>query len=219
MATKTPNKDLYDKLKASNKGNMNNILVLETDATWHIYRKLSKEEQANDFATATGKITTAWHGFDVFEKDFTRKTLESLHQSIFQFKAPSESKMSTMSLALLIWNYRNYHATDHSKPAESQVPGQTPGQRFSSIGGRTYKLATPIPGVHKPYTSKAGLACLKIITDMCKASSDGTVNEAMLKPEVMKRASEITPKTDSAWRFLQFYRPLLVDAGLIEYQK
>ena len=219
MATKTPNKDLYDKLKASNKGNMNNILVLETDATWHIYRKLSKEEKDNDMINPNGKITDCWRGFEDFEKRSPRKSLESLHQSLFQFKAPSESKMSTMSLAVLIWNYRNYHATDHSKPIESQVPGQTPGQRFSSIGGRVYKLATPIPGVHKEYTSKAGLACLKIITDMCKVSTDGTVNEALLKPEVMKRAAEITPKTDSAWRFLQFYRPLLVDAGLIEYIK
>jgi len=90
------------------------------------------------------------------------------------------------------------------------------GQRQSSIRGREYRIITP-PKDTKPYTAPAAMACLKIIKDCCVAK--GFCTEGELKPQIMARASEITPKTDSAWRFLQFYRPHLEKAEMITYKR
>lgn len=214
--SKTPNKTLYEQLRQSNKGTADCILVLETDATWHIYRHLSKEEQDNDFISPTGKITEVWRGWEDMLKRTTRKALETLHFSIFQIPAPK--KMTDESLCILIWNYRCYNALDHRIPQDPPVNQvKNPLQRHSSIANRVYSILEPSADAKK-FTSPAGLACLAIIKQCCEANG-GVCTEGQLKPMIMENAAKITPKTDSAWRFLQFYRPQLVEAELIAYKK
>ena len=212
----TPNKTQYDKFKQAVGRQLNFILVIHTDATWHIYKKLSKEERDNDFINPNGLIQQAWHGWEDMCKSETETTLRRLHESIFKFPAPK--KMTKESLTIVIWNYRCYMAEDHTIPAETKPSNaKNPLQRRSSIGSRTYRCINPPPDA-KPFTSKAGLACLKILSDVCQ-QHDGSCTEEQLRLAILARGAEITPKVESAWRFFQFYRPGLIESQLIIYIK
>jgi hypothetical protein len=124
------------------------------------------------------------------------------------------------ALSTLIWNYRLSRAKDWTVPEATLTTGSE--IRFSKIASRMYQVIDQPPGA-KPYTSKAGLACYKIIVDVCGGNVGGTCTEGDLKKAVVERGLEITPThtkdPTSAWRFLQFYRPLLVEAGLLIYTK
>ncbi len=214
--SKTPNKTQYDKFKQAIGKQLNAILVKHHDATWHIYKHLSKEEQDNEFASSTSQIQEVWRGWEDMLKRTIETSLRSLHESIFQFPAPK--KMTKEELTVIIWNYRCFHAEDRTKPSETK-PGiaKNPLQRRSAIGSRTYRLSVPQSDA-KPFTSKAGIACYTIVKAVCQANG-GSCTEEQLKPIIMARAIEITPKVESAWRFFQFYRPGLIESQLIIYIK
>lgn len=213
--SKTPNKALYDKLKQAIGPQLNAILVIHQDATWHIYKHLSKEEQDNDFQNPNGKIQEAWRGWEDMMNRTTEKSLRTLHNAIFQFQAPK--LMTKEALTVIIWNYRCHHAEDHTKVENKPGVAKNPLQRKSSIGSRTYRCVTPPPDA-KPFTSPAGIACYNILKSCCN-NNGGSCTEEQLKQLVLARGAEITPKVESAWRFFQFYRPGLIESQLIIYTK
>lgn len=206
----------YDQLRQAIGPQLKACLILSADATWHICRS-----EISAHAPLAMNQTEVWHGWEEMLRRTTRKSLATLHERLFGFTCPTEAKMSTMSLCILIWNYRCAHAYDHVAEDEKGKVGNNAGtnplQRHSNIANRTYQIIKPSKDA-KPYTSPAAMACLKIIKDTCDANG-GTCTEAQLKEQIIARATEITKKDDSAWRFLQFYRPKLVDAEQIIYNK
>lgn len=217
--TLTPNKEAYESLKLANNTNLNKILVLCHDATWHIVKHY---DLANGPAVGPrlSEIQEQFNGWQGMMATMSRKSFETLHNSFFPDVKISK-KMTTEELCVIIWNYRLSKAIDHTIETTS-TPGlaKNPLQRKSSIAGRTYELITPSADAKK-FTSPAGLACLKIITDCCGEAR--TCTEGDLKALVVQRGLEITKTHESdptsAWRFLQFYRPLMVASELIVYKK
>lgn len=204
----------YERFKVAAGPQLKACLILASDATWHICRT----ENSADAPLKMNQVEV-WHGWEEMLRRTTRKSLATLHEKFFGFPCPSETKLTTMSLCILIWNYRCAHAIDHTIPVEQGSTAANSLQRHSAIAHRTYQVITPSKDA-KPYKSPAAMACLKIIKDCCE-KGNGTCTEAELKVAVEQRALEITPSTapNSAWRFLQFYRPKLVEAELIIYNK
>lgn len=201
----------YELLKPAVGKQLNAVLILATDATWHIVRT-----EFSAHAPLAVNQTEVWHGWEEMMQRTTEKHARILHERLFGFPWPK--KDTYMSLVILLWNYRCKHAIDHTvDEGQASVTAGNPLQRHSSIAGRTYQVITPSMDA-KAYTSPAAMACLKIIDDVCKANG-GTCTEEQLKKVVLERGAEITPKVESAWRFLQFYRPLLVNAERIIYKK
>lgn len=227
MSKSTPNKALFDQLCETNKHALSRTLVLYHDATWHITKHISKEEEIADHASAIGKYHNIFRGWETMLQWMSHNSLKTVALNAFpgiiEPHLKAKGKLATKeSLCVLVWNWRLYNATDETIPVESedrQYAVKNPLQKFSSIAGRTYRITTPPPDA-KPYTSKAAMACLKIIKDCCEKSNNGLALEADVKKEVLSRHAEITSTGHvSAWRFLQFYRPKLVDAGHLVYDK
>ena len=217
--TLTPNKSAYDSLKLANNTNLNKVLVLCHDATWHIVKHY---DLINGPAVGPclSEIQEQFNGWQGMMQTMGRKSFETLHKSFFP-DVKLTKKTTTEELCVIIWNYRLSKAHDWTAATPSN-PGdaKNPLQRKSAIAGRTYELITPSADAKK-FTSPAGLACLKIIQDVCGESKVCT--EGDLKAAVVQRGLEITKTHESdptsAWRFLQFYRPLMVASELIVYKK
>lgn len=213
MSKLTPNKDAYEKLRTTGQW-AKATLLLRGDATWHIVKHMSNEE----FIAEGYNVTQIWRGWEDMLRSTTHDSLKTIHNKVWPDVKIGKALATKEALCLLIWNYRCSQAIDHTVEVQTTTGvAKNPLQRASSIAGRVYKVITPSADA-KPYTSPAAMACLKIIKDVCEANG-GSCTEGQLKPVIMARASEITPKTNSAWRFLQFYRPLLVNAEMITYTK
>lgn len=201
-------------------------LYLMEDATWHLYRSEHDALTPRDplaWRSPTAQFWKNWEDFNGMPEKIARQQ----HELLFHFPAPKD--MTKIELTVLIWTYRCKRAEDHR--TEEQINPTQSGQRKSSIAGRTYEVVYPAPdhlliadgvgvvdGITElKVTGKQGLVCYRIIEQA--AGESRIVTEGDLKLEVEKRALEITPKADSAWRFLQFYRPKLVEAGMIIYNK
>lgn len=211
----TPNRAAYDKLCVASKSELSKILILTNEATWFIVRSPSQAS-----APLEHDVQQIFHGWEDMLACMSHKSLITLHQSFWPDIKIGKALESKEALCVLIWNYRLSKAVDLTVSEAAQTIAKNPLQRASSIAGRTYRIITPSKDA-KPFTSKAGLACLAIIKDVCGEA--GICSEGDLKLVVCSRGMEITKTAEadptSAWRFLQFYRPLLVESELIEYKK
>lgn len=226
MSKNTPNQTLFHQLCESNKMALSKTLVLYHDATWHIHHHLTPEDEIADHASPIGKYHQIFRGWEAMLRWMSQDSLKTVALKAFpgviEPHLKAKGKLASKeALCVLVWNWRLYNAIDETAPVERQegtYAVKNPLQRHSSIAGRTYRVTTP-PADAKPYTSPAAMACLKIIKDCC-ARSNGVATEEQVKKEVFARHTEITETGDtSAWRFMQFYRPKLVDAGMVVYDK
>ena len=195
--------------------NQKALLVLTVDATWYIMRSLSQADGPRDV-----DIQETWHGWEEFLQTHTHEKLKTIHNLAFPGIKIPKALTAKEALCMFIWNYRLSKAIDVRFPQVKENAVKNPLQRASAISGRRYVLTTPDADA-KPFTSPAGLACLALIKECCGDSIVCT--EGDLKALVLQKGETITPtaKEDpsSAWRFLQFYRPKLVEAQLITYHK
>lgn len=203
-------------------------LYLFDDATWHIYRSEMDSMAPSD---SNKNVMSYWKNWEAFDGGMALSLAQKQHELLFGFKPHKNT--SKIELTLIIYAYRCAQAIDHRTEATMREGARVAGnplERKSSIAGRRYRIL-PVPDnlliadgtgivdgiTEKKVTGKQGLVCYRIIEQT--AATDKVVSEGRLKTEVERRAAEITTKVDSAWRFMQFYRPILVSAGLIEYIK
>ena len=212
----TPNRSAYEALLTLSKTNSEKILLLCHDASWYIVRVWDEVGGCGQ-GPRHEEVQETWKGWEEMNRRMSQSSLETLHKALWPDIPMGKAMKVKEALSSLIWNYRLSRAKDWT--VDNIEPG-APVVRKSVIAGRTYTVTEPIAGT-APYTSKAGLACYKIIKEVCGTS--GTCTEGDLKKVIVERGQEITPthKDDptSAWRFLQFYRPHLVAAGMLIYTK
>lgn len=213
----TPLKAAYQALCQSSKELSAKILILTHDGTWYIVRSTSQADAPLD-----SEVQCVYHGWEEFMRLNSVQSLTTTHKHVWPDYPITKALASHASLSTLIWNYRLSKAIDLTRPQTPDSVVKNPLQRASKIATRSYTIITNPPADAKPFTSKAGLACLKIIKDVCELHG-GVCTEGQLKPVVCSRGLEITKTAEkdptSAWRFLQFYRPQLVESQLITYTK
>lgn len=226
MANKklAPNRAAYDELCKSNKSNMELTLVRTNEATWLLVDKLTiNPNLALINETSWQQVFPGW---DIFLQFHSLKSLQTMHKVMFPDIPIGKAQATRESLAVLIWNARLAKATDIRKAsiAAAEKSGGTfknPMQRASAIATRTYTIIPPEqrPADAKQFTSPAGIACYNLIVECCGES--GSCVEGDLKKLVEEKGTLITKsdKANAPWRFLQFYRPLLVESQWIAYQK
>lgn len=213
----TPNRAAYEALRKSSKEASLKKLIMTHEGVWYVVRS---ETQAN--APLDTDIQVTYNGWESFNRLNSYQSLATTHKHVWPDYEIGKALKSQEALSTLIWNYRLSKAIDLTVPQTAENEVKNTLQRASSIAGRSYTIINNTPPDAKPFTSKAGLACLKIIKDVCELHG-GICTEGQLKPIVCARGTEITKTAEqdptSAWRFLQFYRPQLVESQLITYTK
>lgn len=202
-------------------------LNLQDNGTRHVCLVIDKENRIFKFKEASSNHIVekgiqhewaSWMAFDeVVEKN--PALLTELHQRVFN--VADVEGVTRIDKSCAVWAKMAAMAEDRIKGSPGNPVTQNTGNKSRAsldtriyIAVRTAEKAWPsAPDLKTPQA----LACLKILRETA-VERDGTLSctEKDLREAVVKRAEEIRTRQDP-WRIFQYYRPTLVQAGVLKH--
>lgn len=187
----------------------------------HQFFLYNRPEENNVVARAVHKI---WPGFESFSEE-NRQTILAYHDELFKRNPPKGQ--SDVDTALWVWFGLCSKSTDRTT-TEAKTPGGRSSTILSSRYSRGRAWADNL-GAESIKTPQA-LQCYRMLRDELSkreqedlggmppevaAKYEGpSISEEEFRQVVTARAGELHTKQDP-WRIFQYYRPQLMQAGII----
>lgn len=180
-------------------------IVIDTDGHIHVFK---------DKSVAVPTDITPDKVFDNFDKfvEQQKQTVLAYHEEHFKCEPPKGQSLVTT--AAYVWSFF-LKGIPHLEGHKSDGTRE----RKSSLGGRKYILGNKAADFEKysgtyPPQMKS---CFYFVQQSLNTSQSTFITEDQLKEVVTRRAAELRTRQDP-WRIFQYYRPRLIQEGMVRYE-